>query len=80
MEVAGRYLHHHSILAHWQEMRQFCEALGGDLINLTNIVFYRDLMLYFRALSLTHFYFWIGATDEAKEERIPRHPGHSLLG
>ncbi|MPC96776.1 hypothetical protein E2C01_092054 [Portunus trituberculatus] len=48
-------------------MRQFCQALGGDLINLSDITFYRDLMLYFRGLDLPNVHFWIGATDEEKE-------------
>lgn len=67
-EVGGRCLHlEHITAGPWADMRQFCQELGGDLVNLADLQFYGDLILYIYSLDLPTTYFWTGATDERVE-------------
>lgn len=51
MEVGGQCLHlDHSVTGTWIEMREFCQAMGGDLVNLGNVQFYEDVLMYIRTL------------------------------
>ncbi|KAG0714523.1 C-type lectin domain family 4 member D [Chionoecetes opilio] len=67
--VGGRCLHvEHTISGTWHAMRKFCQDLGGDLINLADLNFYGDVILYINSLNLPKkIHYWIGATDEEVE-------------
>lgn len=68
MEVGGRCLHlEHNAAGTWTDMRQYCQELEGDLVNLADLQFYGDLMLYIYSLNLPEMVFWIAATDERVE-------------
>ncbi|KAK8382665.1 hypothetical protein O3P69_015468 [Scylla paramamosain] len=50
-EVGGHCVHlDHSVTGTWREMQQFCQDLGGDLINLGDVQFYEDILAYIRVL------------------------------
>ncbi|XP_063862681.1 asialoglycoprotein receptor 2-like isoform X2 [Scylla paramamosain] len=67
-QVGGRCVHlEHSTSGTWHEMRKFCQDLGGDLVNLSDLQFFGDIILYIESLDLPSMHFWIGATDEATE-------------
>ncbi|KAK8382384.1 hypothetical protein O3P69_015368 [Scylla paramamosain] len=67
-EVAGRCLHIEvATTGSWHNMRKLCQDLGGDLVNLSDLQFYGDLILYIKSLHLPNVHLWIGATDEAME-------------
>ncbi|KAG0725074.1 hypothetical protein GWK47_039302 [Chionoecetes opilio] len=66
--VGGRCLHlEHTFSGTWRAMRKFCQNLGGDLINLADLNFYCDVILYINSLNVPKVSYWIGATDEAAE-------------
>ncbi|XP_045138445.1 C-type lectin domain family 17, member A-like isoform X2 [Portunus trituberculatus] len=68
-EISGRCVHIDvSKTGTWQNMRKFCQQLGGDLVNLSDLQFYGDILLYIESLHLPHAHLWIGATDEATED------------
>lgn len=51
VEVGGRCLHlDYSVSGTWAQMRQYCQAIGGDLVNLSDVQFYEDVLLYMRSL------------------------------
>lgn len=67
-EVGGHCVHlDHSVTGTWREMQQFCQDLGGDLINLGDVQFYEDILAYIRVLNLPKINFWIGASDLEQE-------------
>ncbi|KAK8382447.1 hypothetical protein O3P69_015408 [Scylla paramamosain] len=50
--VGGRCVHlDYTVAGSWEDMRQYCQELGGDLINLAGLQFYGDLILYMNNLS-----------------------------
>ncbi|KAK8381987.1 hypothetical protein O3P69_015171 [Scylla paramamosain] len=68
-EVGGRCVHIGlSTMGSWHDMRKFCQDLGGELVNLADVQFYSDLILYIEILRLSKMHFWIGSTDEAIED------------
>lgn len=67
-EVGGHCVHlDHSVTGNWTEMRQYCQELGGDLVNLGDVQFYEDILTYIRVLNLPRVHFWIGASDQEQE-------------
>ncbi|MPD03236.1 Perlucin-like protein [Portunus trituberculatus] len=67
-EVGGRCVHVElSNSGSWHDSRNFCHGLGGELVNLADVQFYSDLILYLESIHMGKMHFWIGATDIANE-------------
>nr|AEO92001.1 C-type lectin 1 [Scylla paramamosain] len=68
-EVGGRCVHVAlTTSGSWHDMRKYCQELGGELVNLADVQFYSDLILYIEILHLGKMHFWIGSSDEAIED------------
>ncbi|KAK8382424.1 hypothetical protein O3P69_015393 [Scylla paramamosain] len=52
-EVGGRCVHVAlTTSGSWHDMRKYCQELGGELVNLADVQFYSDLILYIEILLL----------------------------
>nr|XP_053656906.1 C-type lectin domain family 4 member D-like [Cherax quadricarinatus] len=51
----------------WNDMRNHCKSLGGDLVKLNDPAVYNALILHIHGSGFPLVYYWIGGTDEGHE-------------
>ncbi|XP_045138442.1 LOW QUALITY PROTEIN: hepatic lectin-like [Portunus trituberculatus] len=62
-EMGGRCVRIELItIGTWIGLQNFCELIGGNLVNLSDVQFYSDLVMYLENLNVKKS-FWIGARD-----------------
>lgn len=64
VEVGGRCLHFDfNNPGDWDSSREYCQAMNGDLVVVSDAQFFADVIEYINTLSgLDELIFWVGAT------------------